>query len=165
MICMILSNITAAEASNEWPHVYDQFIMLDIRVKEQEIDEKEISLLLNELEGHFPSLIDYESGGLKKSPVSGSRGALLALLVELVAAELQSLAGIRSVFSDTKEPDSESYRIVFSCHSIEEGMYVARSAVELVNALIACEPFDITSILEKLILLHHARHDQKAEAA
>jgi hypothetical protein len=163
---MILTNITVAEGPNEWSSIYDRLIIADMQIPgEQLMDEKETSLLLNEIEEHFPSLIDYESGGLKKSPLSGSRGALLALLVEMVAVELQAVVHVRSVFSDTQEHAAGEYRIVFACEGIEEGMYAARAAVEIVQALISRTPFDLNSILKELIQLHHVPHTRKAEAA
>lgn len=155
---MKIINLENRTGPNEWSSIYTNLVVLDLQVQAQEMpNEKEKSLWLNELECTFPSLIDYECGGLKKSPVTDGHGAFLALLVELVGCELQTLAGINSVFGDVYElpGNSSAYRIVMSCDHKETGFYAARAAVEMVQDLVNNRPIRISSYLEQLIMLQH----------
>ena len=149
-----LDNITGP---NEWSSIYTNLAVLDVHVPEQEMPgDRERSIWLNELESRLPSLIDYESGGLKKSPVSDGHGALIALLVELVSCELQALAGIDSMFGDVQKLGNNSeYRIVISCERKETGFYALQSAFEIVQSIVNNKSVDLSRYIEQLILLHH----------
>lgn len=142
---------------NEWSSIYDNLVILDLQVARQEMpDEREKSLWLSELEDKFPSLIDYESGGLKKTPVADGHGAFVALLVELVGCELQALAGINSMFGDVSPlQENSEYRIVISCDRRDTGIYAARAAVEMVQDLVNGKPLEYSEHLERLLMLHH----------
>jgi hypothetical protein len=155
---MKILNLENVTGPNEWSSIYTNLLVLDLLVTKQEMpDDKEKSLWFNELENKVPSLIDYESGGLKKSPVADGHGAFVALLVELLSCELQALAGISSLFGDTYLVPGEDpvYRIVISCERKQTGMYAVRAAVDMVQDLVNSKPLDISHHLEHIILLEH----------
>lgn len=160
---MKIKEITSIEGPNEWSSIYDQLIVLDLEVSALPSSVKETVMLLNELEMHFPSLIDYESGGLKKSAAAGTREAFLALLVELVAGELQAMAGTTALFSDTCQLDTpSSFRIVFSYTHKETGYYAAAAAVDIVQSFISCSPGDVSLHLDKMLKLQHGLQVERA---
>lgn len=155
---MNIINLEHIHSNNKWSSIYDNLVLLDLHIPRQEMPgEKEKSLWITELENKFPGLIDYESGGLKKTPVSDGHGAFVALLVELVSCELQTLAGISSMFGEVSAIDGGEprYRVIFSCEGKETGLYAARAAVEMVQYLVNGQPFEFSQYLERLVMLHH----------
>lgn len=156
---MKVIDLKHAEGANEWSALYTSLIVLDVEIADGELPgEREKVLLLNEIEIEVPSLIDYESGGLKKTPATGGKGAFIALLVELLSAELQVLSGQPAGFSDSFELSGKKgiHRIVFSCDTKETGFYTAKAAVDMINSILHDQPIGICDHLQELITLQHA---------
>lgn len=156
---MKVIDLKHAEGANEWSALYKSLIILDVEIADGELSgEKEKVMLLNEIEIEMPSLIDYESGGLKKTPVTGGKGSFIALMVELLSAELQVLSGQPAGFSDSFELPGKKgmHRIIFSCDKKETGTYAANAAVNMINAILQDRPTDICGHLQELIALQHA---------
>jgi cyanophycin synthetase len=161
---MKILELKSIEGANEWSTIYDQLILMDLEITGSGLlDEKQGRMLVNDLETHLPSLIDYESGGLKKTPVSGTTGAFISLLVELVATELQTMAGTSAVFSDVSELAAPGvYRIVFSYEKKQAGLYAAAAAVNMVQALLQQSAVNMEEHLRELIVLLHTQGVEKA---
>lgn len=152
-VIKVLHEASAGERSFS----YSQPMLLDIEVEHTDIiDDKRASLLLHDLEDHLPSLIDYESGGLKKSPVSGDKDAFVALLVELVLSELLLMTGVSYVYSETKKISGQktmSYRVTYSCDREDTGRHAAGIAVEIVQEFLRGNDPDLPGRLQKLLAI------------
>jgi hypothetical protein len=161
---MNILEIRTVDGPNEWSSMYNRLAVIDIKIDQCfAAGEKEQRILLNELETHFPALIDYESGGLKKSPVSGTCEAFVALLIELVAGELQLLVGVTPLFSDTYVTEQASvYRVVFSCDRGYTAVHTVKAAIDIVQVLIDRTPLEISAHLQQLVRI---QRDEQIENA
>ena len=61
-------------------------------------------------------------------------------VIEHIALELQTLAGMDTGFGRTRESDKRGvYHVVFSYYEAKAGIYTAKAAVRIAEALIAGE--------------------------
>lgn len=86
------------------------------------------------------------------------RGIPLSSVIEQVALELQSLAGMTCSFGRTQYIASSGvYQIIFSYELEEAGLYAAKTAVSIVECLALCKPYlcleNDLSYLEQIRLL------------
>jgi cyanophycin synthetase len=105
------------------------------------------------LKNTMPTLIDHRCS-------EGVRGGLFARLeegtwlghvMEHIALELQSLAGIEVGFGRTRSTGDEGvYTVVYECEERESGTRAGEIALELIDALITGRPYPIAERLHEL---------------
>ncbi|MDQ3279603.1 MAG: cyanophycin synthetase, partial [Bacteroidota bacterium] len=79
------------------------------------------------------------------------QGTSPAHVVEHLALEMQSLAGIQCCFGRTRETDrAGQYTVVFSYAEEEEGIFAARAAVAATKALLEGSLYPIEETIEKI---------------
>ena len=72
-------------------------------------------------------------------------------VIEHIALELQTLAGMDTGFGRTREADrSGVYHVVFSYQEAKAGVYTAKASVKIAEALIAGEPYDLAEDIQNL---------------
>ena len=113
------------------------------------------------LQQMLPSLHDHECSEGKKGGffIRVKDGTWMGHIIEHVALELQSLAGMETGFGRTRGTGKEGeYHVVFAYHEEAAGRYAATASFQLVEALVNGEPFDVDSAVKKL---HELWHEQK----
>jgi len=78
-------------------------------------------------------------------------GTWMGHVIEHIALELQTLAGMETGFGRTRESDHKGvYHVVFSYHEAKAGTYTAKAAVQIAEALINNEPYDLEAHIQEL---------------
>jgi len=86
------------------------------------------------------------------------RGTLLGHVTEHVAIEVQTLAGMDVAYGKTRATASAGvYNVVFRFIDEEAGLYAAKAAVNLVNALLVDRPFDVGRAVEQIVAIREER--------
>ena len=78
-------------------------------------------------------------------------GTWMGHVIEHIALELQTLAGMDTGFGRTRETkDSGIYHVVFSYQEAKAGVYTAKAAVKIAQALTDGEPYDLDADIQNL---------------
>ncbi|MFT4062987.1 MAG: cyanophycin synthetase [Edaphocola sp.] len=78
-------------------------------------------------------------------------GTWMGHVIEHIALEIQTLAGMDVGFGRTRESDNPGvYHVVFSYFEPKAGIYAARAAVAIAQALIDGTPYDLQADIQKL---------------
>ena len=80
------------------------------------------------------------------------RGTWLGHVIEHVALEMQSLAGMPCGFGRTRSAGKKGvYNVVFAYQVESAGLYAAKAAVNMIEALKDNKPYDLQSDIKALI--------------
>lgn len=78
-------------------------------------------------------------------------GTWMGHVIEHIALEIQTLAGMECGFGRTRDAGREGlYHVVFSYYEAKAGIYAAKAAVRIAEALIAGESYDLEYDIQKL---------------
>lgn len=78
-------------------------------------------------------------------------GTWMGHIVEHIALELQTLAGMEVGFGRTRQADKEGvYNVVFTYYEAKAGIHAGKEAVELVKCLINDQPYDLDATIQRL---------------
>jgi len=79
------------------------------------------------------------------------KGTWMGHVIEHIALEIQTLAGMETGFGRTRQTKTEGiYNVVFSYVEEEVGMYAAEAAVRIAEALIAGAEYDIDADIQEM---------------
>ena len=79
------------------------------------------------------------------------KGTWMGHVIEHIALEIQTLAGMETGFGRTRETKIRGiYNVVFSYAEENVGMYAAEAAVRIAEALISNVPYDIGADIQKM---------------
>lgn len=107
------------------------------------------------LEKMFPSMIEHRCseamrGGFFKRV---DEGTWMGHVIEHIALEIQTLAGMDTGFGRTRTPDGEKegvYYVVFSYMEEDAGLYAAKAAVRIAEALINDTDYDLANDIQQM---------------
>lgn len=134
-----------------------------IRLNLCEFDEvytNQIPGFFEKLSALIPSLYEHHcSYGVKGGFFQRvQEGTLLGHVIEHSAIELQTLAGMEVGYGKTRSTLEQGvYNIIFRFLDEEAGFYAGKAAVNMINALLQDQPFDIEEIVRNLVLIREAR--------
>ena len=78
-------------------------------------------------------------------------GTWMGHVIEHIALEIQTLAGMEVGFGRTRESDKKGvYHVVFSYYEAKAGTYAAKASVAIAEALIAGEEYSLENDIQKL---------------
>jgi cyanophycin synthetase len=78
-------------------------------------------------------------------------GTWMGHVIEHIALEIQTLAGMDVGFGRTRETSTSGiYNVVFTYMEAKVGRYAAEASVEIAQALIDNTPIDLPAIIQKL---------------
>ena len=142
---------------NIWSNYRKKLIQVKIDLEEMEaFPTDEIPGFNERIKTALPTLIEHECseecrGGFF---IRLERGTWLGHVIEHVALEIQSLAGMETGYGRTRETAVKGvYNMVFSYEVEEAGLYAAKAAFRIVEALVANEEYEISKDIEELNLL------------
>jgi cyanophycin synthetase len=142
------------------PNLYAHRPCIKWKVDIGALEEKptnEIPGFYDRLQATLPSLVEHRcSEGVRGGFFTRvEEGTWIGHVMEHVAIELQSLAGIEVGFGRVRSAgDHGVYNVVYECEERETGIMAGELAIELVEALIHEEPFDVATNVASLRRLY-----------
>ncbi|MDQ3110144.1 MAG: cyanophycin synthetase [Bacteroidota bacterium] len=151
---MKILSVQALRGPNIWSVRRKKLIQMRLDLEElEQLPTNNIPGFRERLEALIPSMIEHRCseevrGGLFQRI---DRGTWMGHVIEHIALETQSLAGMETGFGRTRETKTPGiYNVVFSYVEEKVGMFAAESAVNIAQALVNNEPYDIAADLKKM---------------
>ncbi len=151
---MKILDIKAMNGPNYWSASRHKLIvmLLDLEDMEERPTDK-IPGFLERISALMPSLYEHrcsegEPGGFFSRV---KEGTWMGHVIEHIALELQTLAGMDTGFGRTRETkQSGVYHVVFSYLEAKAGIYTAKASVDIANALIEGKEYDLETDIQNL---------------
>ncbi|MBI1344054.1 MAG: cyanophycin synthetase [Terrimonas sp.] len=153
---MKILEIKVLKGPNYWSIRRPKLIQmkLDLEEMEQRPTHK-IEGFRERLENMFPTMYEHRCsvgtpGGFFQRV---DEGTWMGHVIEHIALELQTLAGMDTGFGRTRTPEGEKegvYYVVFSYMEEDAGVYAARAAVRIAEALTDAKAYDLADDIQKL---------------
>jgi len=151
---MKIRSINAMKGPNYWSVRRHKLIVmvLDLEEMEQRPSDK-IDGFLDRLKTMFPSMYEHrcsvgEPGGFFQRV---EEGTWMGHIIEHIALEIQTLAGMDTGFGRTRGYGEEGvYNVVFSYLEEKVGRYAAKASVKICEALIAGEEYDMSDDIQTM---------------
>lgn len=151
---MKIEKIQALRGPNIWSIRRKKLIQMRLDLEEMEdFPTNKIEGFRERIEHLMPSLISHRCS-------EGTRGGFfhrietgtwMGHVIEHIALEIQTLAGMDTGFGRTRETKSPGvYNVVFDYIEENAGIYAAEQAVEIALALIENKEYDINACIQKL---------------
>ena len=151
---MQILKIQALRGPNIWS--INRKKLIQMRLDLENLEEKptnKIEGFRERIETLIPTMIEHRcSEGCKGGFFSRvERGTWMGHVIEHIALEIQTLAGMETGFGRTRETKTPGiYNVVFSYVEENVGLFAAESAVKIAEALIVGEPYDIDADIQKM---------------
>ena len=153
---MKILDIKVLKGPNYWSVRRNKLIQMKLDLEEKEdMPTNKIPGFRERLEKILPSLQEHrcsvgKPGGFFERV---DEGTWMGHVVEHIALEIQTLAGMDTGFGRTRTPDGEKqgiYYVVFSYMEEDAGVYAAYAAVRLAQALIDGTDYDLTEDIHNM---------------
>jgi cyanophycin synthetase len=151
---MKILSVQALRGPNIWSVNRKKLIQmrLDLEDMEQKPTDK-IPGFGERLEKMFPTMYEHRcSEGAPGGFFSRvKRGTWMGHVIEHIALEIQTLAGMETGFGRTRETKTPGiYNVVFSYAEEKVGLFAAESSVKIAEALISNSPYDLQADIQKM---------------
>ena len=151
---MKILNIQALRGPNIWSVNRKKLIQMRLDLEEMEQSPtNKIPGFRERLEKMFPTMVEHRCS----EEVRGGffqrieRGTWMGHVIEHIALEIQTLAGMDTGFGRTRETKTPGiYNVVFSYMEEKVGIFAAESAVNIADALIKGVDYDLQADLKKM---------------
>jgi cyanophycin synthetase len=151
---MEILDIKVMKGPNYWSTKRHHLIvmLLDLQEMEQR-PTNTIDGFLERLQALIPSMYSHRcSEGVEGGFFSRVKeGTWMGHVIEHIALEIQTLAGMEVGFGRTRESDKPGvYHVVFSYYEAKAGIYAAKASVAIAEALTEGRDYDLESDIQKL---------------
>lgn len=151
---MKILKIQALRGPNIWSINRKRLIQMRLDLEEMEqFPTNKIEGFRERIEAMFPTMIDHRcSEGTRGGFFSRiERGTWMGHVIEHIALEIQTLAGMETGFGRTRETKTPGvYNVVFSYTEENVGLFAAESAVAIAEALISGAEYDVEGDIQKM---------------
>ncbi len=151
---MKIIKIQTLRGPNIWSIQRKNLIQMRLDLEEmEEYPTNKIEGFRERIEQLFPSMIEHRcSEGCRGGFFSRvERGTWMGHVIEHIALEIQSLAGMETGFGRTRETKTPgTYNVVFSYVEENVGLFAAESSVAIAEALISGTEYDLEADLQKM---------------
>ncbi|SCY67675.1 cyanophycin synthetase [Flavobacterium caeni] len=151
---MKILKIQALRGPNIWSVQRKKLIQMRLDLEEMEQSPtNKIAGFRERIEAMFPTMIEHRcSEGVRGGFFMRiDRGTWMGHVIEHIALEIQTLAGMETGFGRTRETKTPGvYNVVFSYTEENVGMFAAESAVAIAEALIAGTNYDLEADIQKM---------------
>ncbi len=151
---MKILKIQALRGPNIWSIRRKKLIQMRLDLEEMEqFPTNKIDGFKERIEAMFPSMIEHRcSEGCRGGFfMRVERGTWMGHVIEHIALEIQTLAGMETGFGRTRETKTPGvYNVVFSYSEENVGLFAAESAVAIADALIAGTDYDLEADIQKM---------------
>jgi cyanophycin synthetase len=153
---MKVLEIKVLKGPNYWSVRRTKLIQMKLDLEElEQSPTNKIPGFRERLEKLFPTMIEHRCseavrGGFFKRI---EEGTWMGHVIEHIALELQTLAGMDVGFGRTRTPEGEKegvYYVVFSYMEADAGVYAARASVKIAQALVDNVDYDLTEDIQQL---------------
>ncbi len=151
---MKILKIQVLKGPNIWSIQRKKLIQmrLDLEDMEQKPTNK-IEGFRERIEKMIPSLVEHRCSEDSRGGFFHrvEKGTWMGHVIEHIALEIQTLAGMETGFGRTRETKTSGiYNVVFSYTEENVGIFAAESSVRIAEALIAGEPYDIDADIQRM---------------
>ena len=151
---MKILKVQALRGPNLWSTQRKKLIQMRLDLEEMEqYPTNKIEGFRERLEEMFPTMIEHRcSEGVRGGFFMRiEKGTWMGHVIEHIALEIQSLAGMDTGFGRTRETKTPGvYNVVFSYVEENVGMFAAESSVRIAEALIAGTAYDLEADILKM---------------
>jgi cyanophycin synthetase len=153
---MQILEIKVLKGPNYWSVRRAKLIQMKLDLEEKEnMPTNKIPGFRERLEKLLPSLIEHRcSEGVRGGFFHRvEEGTWMGHVVEHIALEMQTLAGMDTGFGRTRTPEGEKegvYYVVFSYIEEDAGVYAAKASVRIAQALIAGQDYDLADDIQNM---------------
>jgi cyanophycin synthetase len=151
---MKILKIQVLRGPNVWSNYRKKLIQMRLDLEEMEQRPTDtIEGFRERIEALIPSLVTHRcSEGTRGGFFSRvERGTWMGHVIEHIALEIQTLAGMNTGFGRTRETITPGvYNVVFSYIEERVGIYAAEAAVSIAEALIKGEEYDLQADIQKM---------------
>lgn len=151
---MKILKIQALRGPNIWSINRKKLIQMRLDLEEMEqFPTNKIDGFRERIEAMFPTMIEHRcSEGTRGGFFSRiERGTWMGHVIEHIALEIQTLAGMETGFGRTRETKTPGvYNVVFSYTEENVGLFAAESAVAIAEALISGNNYDVEADIQKM---------------
>lgn len=151
---MKIININVMRGPNYWSVRRHKLIVMVLDLEElEESPTNKIPDFDKRLKKMFPTMHDHrcsvgKAGGFFKRV---KEGTWIGHVVEHIALEIQTLAGMDTGFGRTRDYGERGvYNVVFDYHEEKVGVYAAKAAVRIAEALISGEKYDLSADIQEM---------------
>lgn len=151
---MKILDIKVMNGPNYWSVKRHKLIVMVLDI--EELEQRPTNLIDGfsaRLQAMFPSMQghrcskEYEGGFFERV----EEGTWMGHVIEHIALEIQTLAGMDVGFGRTRETSTSGiYNVVFTYMEAKVGRYAAEASVDIAQALIDNTPIDLPAIIQKL---------------
>lgn len=151
---MKILKIQALRGPNIWSVQRKKLIQMRLDLEEMEqFPTNKIDGFRERIEAMFPTMIEHRcSEGIRGGFFMRiDRGTWMGHVIEHIALEIQTLAGMETGFGRTRETKTPGvYNVVFSYVEENVGLFAAESSVRIAEALIAGTDYDLEADIQKM---------------
>ncbi|MFY0481957.1 cyanophycin synthetase [Flavobacterium sp. PLA-1-15] len=151
---MKILKVQALRGPNIWSVQRKKLIQMRLDLEEMEqFPTNKIDGFKERIEAMFPTMFEHRcSEGVPGGFFSRvERGTWMGHVIEHIALEIQTLAGMETGFGRTRETKTPGiYNVVFSYTEENVGLFAAESAVHIAEALIAGTEYDLEADIQKM---------------
>jgi cyanophycin synthetase len=151
---MEILDIKVMKGPNYWSARRHNLIVMLLDLQElEERPTNKIDGFLERLEALLPTMYSHRcSEGVEGGFFSRVKeGTWMGHVIEHIALEIQSLAGMEVGFGRTRSSDKNGvYHVVFSYYEAKAGTYAAKASVKIAEALIAGTEYDLEADIQQL---------------
>ncbi len=151
---MKILKIQALRGPNIWSVQRKKLIQMRLDLEEmEEFPTNKIPGFRERIEKLIPTMIEHRcSEGTRGGFFSRiDRGTWMGHVIEHIALEIQTLAGMETGFGRTRETKTPgTYNVVFSYTEENVGLYAAEASVRIAEALIAGTEYNIEADIQKM---------------
>lgn len=144
----------ALRGPNIWSVNRRKLIQMRLDLEElEELPTNKIEGFRERIEQMIPSMIEHRcSEGTRGGFFARvERGTWMGHVIEHIALEIQTLAGMETGFGRTRETKTPGiYNVVFSYVEESVGMFAAEASVRIAEAIIAGTPYDIDADIQRM---------------
>jgi cyanophycin synthetase len=155
---MEIIKLNVLRGPNYWSTYRQQLIVMKLDIQDsEEYPTNLIDGFADRMETLMPSLYSHRCS--EKRPGGFfervRKGTWMGHVIEHVALELQSLAGMACGFGRTRSAQNKGvYHVVFAYQVENAGLYAARAAVRIVEALKDNHPYDVENDIRELVAIN-----------
>lgn len=155
---MQILQIQVMRGPNVWSNYRKNIIVMKLDIQElEECPSNAIEGFGERLKSLIPSLYTHrcsydEAGGFFRRLDDGT---WMGHIIEHIALEIQTLAGMEAGYGRTRSAGAYGvYHVIFSYEVEKAGLYAARAAVRIAEALVKNEPYDLQADIDELKYLN-----------
>jgi cyanophycin synthetase len=154
---MKILNVQVLRGPNVWSNYRNRLIQVRLDLEDMEaFPTDKIDGFLERFKAVFPQMISHECSEGREGGFFERlrRGTWLGHVMEHVALEIQSIAGMECGYGRTRGTQTKGvYNMVFTYMVEEAGLYAAEAAFRMVEAIAKNQPYDYDKDIEELKLL------------